>query len=290
VGALSNPEVANYLNQHFVCSFQKVGNFRIVNGQKQGGNVASYFTLPDGRVLHVVAGPVAAGTLLNEARWVVETRKLAVLKAQGDDAKYKASWRRAHAERLQAEYGIATNFGRKSPYASWDGFQIRPTLQSRSGLPAQAKVHRLLANAPLIGIEKIYREVFEHVLNQRISNLPVVGETGRTDLKSVPRGTGSVRFRQPIVAAVAVADLQETREATAEEKSANDERTASRQLKLALMLLVDAKKAKNDSIPSHDASDSDRLLDLASTHFREIVLAYPNTLAAQEARRLLEED
>ena len=98
--ALSNDAVVDYLNQHFVCSFQKVGNFRIVNGQKQGGNVASYFTLDDGSVLHALAGPVDAGTLLREARWVVETRKLAIMTSHGDTAKYKAAWRKAHAERL----------------------------------------------------------------------------------------------------------------------------------------------------------------------------------------------
>ena len=37
-------------------AFQKVGTFRISNGQKQGGNVASYFCTPDGQVLHLLAG------------------------------------------------------------------------------------------------------------------------------------------------------------------------------------------------------------------------------------------
>jgi hypothetical protein len=270
------------LNQHFVSSFQKVGNFRIVNGQKQGGNVAGYFTLPDGRVLHVVAGPVAAPTLLREARWVVETRKLAVMKAQGDDAKYKASWRRAHAERLRAEHGIAMNFGRKNPYAA--SRYSTPDFHWRSALPAQAKIHSLLADAPLIRIEKIYRDVFEKVLNQKTSNLPVVGETDVV----VPVAQATVRFREPIVADVALADLQEPKEATAEEKSANNERTASRQLKLALMLLLDAKKSKGRQVQAHDAPDPEQLLDLASNHFREIVQRYPNTRAAQEARRRLE--
>ena len=58
VNALANPEVGKYLNEYFVSSFQKVATFRIVNGgQKQGGNVASYFCAPDGRVLHVVRRP-----------------------------------------------------------------------------------------------------------------------------------------------------------------------------------------------------------------------------------------
>ena len=37
-------------------SFQRVGTFRIVGKQKQGGNVATYFCAPDGRVLHSGSG------------------------------------------------------------------------------------------------------------------------------------------------------------------------------------------------------------------------------------------
>ena len=53
MNALANKEVGKYLNKHFVSSYQKVGTFKIVGKQKQGGNVASYFCAPDGRVLHV---------------------------------------------------------------------------------------------------------------------------------------------------------------------------------------------------------------------------------------------
>ncbi|HEV2950099.1 MAG TPA: hypothetical protein VGX70_22160 [Gemmataceae bacterium] len=270
-----------------------------MNGQKQGGNVASYFMLPDGRVLHVVAGPVNAATLLREARWVVETRKLAVMTAQGNDAKYKASWRHSHAERLQAEHGIAMsvnkesrNTGKGKSYFLSSGFphssHSSPNLQLRSGLPAQAKIHTLLANAPLIGIDKIYREVFERVLQQKTSNLPVDGEMSVQ--ARAPMAQASVRFRQPVVADSALADLQPLKETTAEEKSANEERTASRRLRLAVLLVNDAKNAKNRSRDSHDARASDHLLDLASSHFREIAHDYPNTLAAGEARRLLGEE
>ena len=64
MNALANEEVGKYFNENFVSSYQKVATFKIVDGQKQGGNVASYFCAPDGRVLHVVAGPVDAATLL----------------------------------------------------------------------------------------------------------------------------------------------------------------------------------------------------------------------------------
>ena len=60
MNALANPEVGKYFEKYFVTSFQRVGTFKIVqtpNGpkQKQGGNVATYFCAPDGRVLHAVA-------------------------------------------------------------------------------------------------------------------------------------------------------------------------------------------------------------------------------------------
>jgi hypothetical protein len=106
VSALANPEVGKYLNEYFASSFQKVATFRIVGGQKQGGNVASYFCAPDGRVLHVVAGPVNGDTMLREAKWVVETTKKAMEEAKGDGGKFKAFFRTAHAERLRNEHGL----------------------------------------------------------------------------------------------------------------------------------------------------------------------------------------
>lgn len=106
MNALANPEVGKYLNEYYCCAYQKVATFKIVSGQKQGGNVASYFCAPDGRVLHVVAGPVDAATLLNEAKWVVESTKKVIEDSKGDGAKFKAAWRRLHADRLKNEHGI----------------------------------------------------------------------------------------------------------------------------------------------------------------------------------------
>jgi hypothetical protein len=106
VNALANPEVGKYLDEYFVSSFQKVATFRIVGKQKQGGNVATYFCAPDGRVLHVVAGPVNAQQMLHEARWVVETTQRAMKEAKDDGAAFKAIFRKAHAERLRAEHGL----------------------------------------------------------------------------------------------------------------------------------------------------------------------------------------
>ena len=107
MNALANPEVGKYLDQHFVSAFQKVGTFRVVSGQKQGGNVASYFCAPDGRVLHVVAGPVDAATLLREARWVVDTVKQSLEEHEKSGKSFKGLIRQSHAERLRREHGLA---------------------------------------------------------------------------------------------------------------------------------------------------------------------------------------
>jgi hypothetical protein len=109
VNALANVKTGKYINEYFASSFQKVGTFRIVGQQKQGGNVASYFCAPDGRVLHVVAGPVDGPTLLREAQWVVETTKKAMAEAKDDGAKFKAYFRKAHAERLRQEHGLVVD-------------------------------------------------------------------------------------------------------------------------------------------------------------------------------------
>lgn len=106
MNALANPEVGAFINKHFVSSFQKVATFQIVNGQKQGGNVASYFCAPDGRVLHCVAGPVDAGTMLREAKWVVDSVKKAMEENRKTEVPFKALFRRWHAERLRQEFGL----------------------------------------------------------------------------------------------------------------------------------------------------------------------------------------
>jgi hypothetical protein len=106
VGALNNKSVGDYINEYFSSGFQKVGTFRIVNGQKQGGNVACYFCAPDGRVLDIIAGPVNAATLLKEAKWVVEHTEKAMKLSKGDGARFKALFRQWYADRLRQEHGL----------------------------------------------------------------------------------------------------------------------------------------------------------------------------------------
>jgi hypothetical protein len=176
VNALTNEKVGSYLNDHFVSSFQKVGTFRVVNGQKQGGNVASYFCLADGSILHVVTGPVNADTLLREARWVVENRKLAVTLSGGNYAKYRSFFRKAHTERLHREYRLdidAQQLADESPVLPLSGTTFAALRQQR-GVSSQALVHLLLSAFPLAKIDQAYRVVFESILGEKLSTLPVV--------------------------------------------------------------------------------------------------------------------
>jgi hypothetical protein len=151
VNALANDQVGKYLNEFFASSFQKVATFRIVRGQKQGGNVASYFCAPDGRVLHVVAGPVNADTLLREAEWVVETTKKAMEESKADGGKFKAFFRTAHAERLKKEHGLSVEPVLFDPPA--DDQESALTYRDPSGQPLAPK----LKLPPLDGPDVTFR-------------------------------------------------------------------------------------------------------------------------------------
>jgi hypothetical protein len=174
VNALANPEVGRYLNSHFVSSFQKVGAFRIVDGRKQGGNVASYFCTADGQVLHVVAGPVNASVLLFEARWAVETWKLAILEHQESGPALQAFFRKAHAERLKKEHGVtlpsALSPNGDKPAGDLAEMVNQPQFQA---LNRRSRIHAVLANYPLIPIEQVYRVVFENILDEKVTTNPV---------------------------------------------------------------------------------------------------------------------
>ncbi len=160
MNALTNAESGKYLNDNFVATYQKVGTFTINGGQKQGGNVASYFCTPEGRVLHVLAGPVKANVLLREARWVVETAKLAALESAKNDRRLHNFWRNAHGERLQQEHQMDPKWMVRS--------------SKRPHLNKQGRVHLLLATAPLPRLNQVYKLVFEKILNEKVSTAPVV--------------------------------------------------------------------------------------------------------------------
>jgi hypothetical protein len=179
VNALAKPEVGNYLNAHFASAFQKIATFKLNGNKKQGGNVASYFSTPDGRILHIIAGPVDGATLLREARWVVETWKLAQLEKQDINlGRLKMFFRKAHIERLQHDFGIDPRqvmvpTYTPSPQAVAFALDYHGKGQ-RSRLNNPGRIHMLLALYPMLRIEEAYRQIFERVLNEKLSSLPVV--------------------------------------------------------------------------------------------------------------------
>jgi hypothetical protein len=146
VNALNTPEVGKYLNEYFVSSFQKVATFKIVGNQKQGGNVASYFCAPDGRVLHAIAGPVDSATMLKEAKWVVQTAEKAIKDSKDNGAEFKAIFRKAHAERLRTEYGLVVEPVTYDPVIEQDP-KAALTYNDPTGQPLAPK----LPPAPLDG-------------------------------------------------------------------------------------------------------------------------------------------
>jgi len=174
VNALANAEVGKFFKTHFIASYQKIGTFRVQGEQKQGGNVASYFCTADGRVIHVVAGPVNADVLLREARWAVETWKLAQLTTREANPALQVFMRNVHANRLRLEHGLdlrqpAGKLQSGAPVAAMPIYE-QPRFQALGGA---GRVHMMLAAAPLIQIGRAYAVVFEKVLDERVSILPV---------------------------------------------------------------------------------------------------------------------
>ncbi len=156
MNALANPEVGKYFDEHFVCAFQKVGTFRIVGANKQGGNVAGYFCAVDGRVLHAIAGPVDAATLLREAKWIVDTATRGIEVSKGNGGSFKAYLRKAHAERLRTEHGLAVEPVTFDPPESQDAKDAL-TYRDPSGRPLAP----ILPPVPIDGPDVKFRAQLE---------------------------------------------------------------------------------------------------------------------------------
>jgi hypothetical protein len=186
VSALANTQVGEFINRVFVSTYVKVGTFTLVNGQKQGGNVATYFCLADGTVLHAVAGPIDGNSFLYEARWIVNVHQRASLEGRDDPGRYRQIIWEAHADRLARDFGIP----RKRVQALHDttaegdgGFTDKGPLSkakmdmlwmNRNHWDNRAQVHLLAALFPCEKIEKVYQHVFERILKEKVSSLPVV--------------------------------------------------------------------------------------------------------------------
>lgn len=170
---------------------------------KIGGNVASYFCLSDGTVVHAVAGPLEAKQFLREAKWAADVRKLAMSESGGDVNKYRATIRKAHLERLSLEHGYnPTNLPQigNAPVDGSEQFAPRPPATPKppavAGPPptpsnaplrvpvgrgpaarkvgtTQGQVHILLAYYPLPKLSQLHPIVFQDILKERLSTLPV---------------------------------------------------------------------------------------------------------------------
>ena len=175
MGALNNPEVGKYIDEHCVASYQKVATFKIVNGQKQGGNVASYFCTPEGRVLHAIAGPVDAETFLREARWANDTYQLA-LTGNPPTEQVQRFMRKAHLERLQRQHGVPLPAHRLPSPAAINAKTLDLLLAQnhKLALDNAGKVHLLLAVGAMPRLEHVYAPLFERILNEKISTNPVI--------------------------------------------------------------------------------------------------------------------
>ncbi len=123
-----------------MAAHQQVGSFEVVNQfgnlQKNGGNVASYFCKPDGQVIHALSGPAKAEELLAEARWAVDIWHA----AEGNVSRVAT----AHREAMES-------------------------LEQRGRLGAPYQIHRLLAREQLPALKNVYRDIFENIVGQRLS-------------------------------------------------------------------------------------------------------------------------
>jgi hypothetical protein len=181
------------MNQYFVSTFQKVGTFTLVNGAKQGGNVASYFCTPSGNVLNAIAGPVDAGAMLREARWTVETRKMALLDSRNDFTRYKKQFRLAHARQLQTEPAYPVVDWQRMPLYRSTGATLSTYLEQSvfvRRLSQQGRVHALLAVFPLVKLDEAYKVVYEKIVGEQVSTEPV-HEVGSSPLVSRPQTPGT---------------------------------------------------------------------------------------------------
>jgi hypothetical protein len=128
-----------------------VGSFEVVDEhgklQRNGGNVASYFCTPQGRVIDALTGPVPAEELLDEAQWAVAAYGEA--KAGGSAGDVPSLLARAHR-------------------------QAAPQGGGRKRTSQQAAIHQLLAGNPLPPLSAVYQQVFERILGQKV-NLPGAG-------------------------------------------------------------------------------------------------------------------
>ncbi len=178
MNALSSQQVANFLQDRFVATYLKVGTFQIVGDRKVGGNVASYFCLPDGRVLHAVPGPANAQTFLREALWAREIYRKALTAAtdfstgEVERTRLEEAVKNAHVEAFLAAPRSWQSRTMPIP-SSWDTGQTTALPLRLPPARQQDQVHWLLARRGAAPLDEVYPIVWQEILRERLSSLPI---------------------------------------------------------------------------------------------------------------------
>ncbi len=113
-----------------------------------GGNVASYLCTPEGEVIHAIAGNASAGEVLQQLEFGVELA--------GSTSGAEASVRR---ELIRAAQTARAQAG------------ARPSWHPATWL--SQRVSQVLAKRPLAPLETVYPDIWEGVLQEYVTDLPV---------------------------------------------------------------------------------------------------------------------
>ena len=128
MNALANPQVAEYVNEHFIATYLR-GRHVPHRGRQKARRERRELFLPVRR--HRGPRPGRAGrreAFLSEARWALETRKAALTLStkfatgEVNQTKFAGHIRKAHEERLRDEIGhppplVATRLRARRPIA-----------------------------------------------------------------------------------------------------------------------------------------------------------------------------
>ncbi len=258
MGALSDPRVEKLFVENFITAHQRIGDFQRMTTPigtiKVGGNVASYFCTPEGRVIHGVLGPASAEVLLAEANWALQTYKPI---AKDELARQKEHLAKKHAE--------AARTAPDRPGAIMLPGDLEPLLEWPAGRGHQ--IHELFAKHPLASLTEAYRYIFERLLHEPVSDQALAqlaqrekkasGE-GETEQATKPAKTPASTHR-PTANAAPVAS-----------RPPDPEHAAQRKLELAKKLaLVNRAEAKR--------------------WLADVVEKFPGSVAAKEAAVVLKQ-
>ena len=213
-----------------MAAHEQAGDFTVLNVdgriQRNGGDVATYFCTPCGKVIHAVGKQVSPEKLLAEARWAVDNYHRASKIAGGDARRLQALMAEAHlyemnttpesflamvkgqlpqerksyADQKERAYQEKSAYKRKEKLS----YLVAPTLQARRWAANRLRgdhAHKILAAEPLAEFRSVEKLMFEKLTNERYasyrSRVLAVGERfklakaeGRPILLVVYRGHG----------------------------------------------------------------------------------------------------